>query len=170
MKFKTMTEREALLRLLPERIEEHNLMHRDAREHLSLLSSDDGSFRLRVRRAVSEDAAVDLTAAITSDRDGSTCLDCALVPLSSGKRRFGAVLYGLLLAGFARLTLLALLYGAILGISLLAGGDGPWLPLIPPVALALFMALRAIRVSLGMRRRITAFFTSYLGCTGTEAE
>ncbi len=163
MDFQALTDIETLTRLLPERIEEYNRMHRDEREHLSLLPSDPDALRIRVS-GVREDAATDFVASLTQNADGFTKIAGKLEKTARGSKRFWAVLYRLLLAGAARLTLLALLYGAVLGISLLVGGDSLWLPLLPSVACALWMSFSALRVALSKRRRTVSFFTAYLGC------
>ena len=164
MRFQALTDADTLVRLLPERIEEYNLMHRDVREHLSLISAEKGALCLRVSGA-REDAATDFVASLTETEDGTTEILGALEKTTHGRKRFFAVLYGLLVSGAARLTLLALFYGAILGISLLVGGDSLWLPLLPPLAFALWMSCSALRVALSRRRRTERLFTAYLGCS-----
>ena len=164
MKFKSMTEPDTLLGLIPSRIEEFNMMHRDAREHLSLVFAEPSELRIRVCNAREEGAATDLVAKITADGEGAL-LSAELQKKASGRKRFFAVLYGLVLSGLARLTVLALLYGAVLGVSRLVGGKSFLLPAIPSIALALGMSFSALRVAFSTRRRVTSFFTSYLGCT-----
>ena len=165
MKFQSMTDPETLLDILPERIEEFNMMHRDTREHISLISCESGELRLRVCDAHEEEAATDLVATVSGDREGGTLLSAELQKKASGKKRFFAVLYRLVLSGIARLTILALLYGAVLGISRLVGGKSFLLPAIPSIVLALGMSFTALRVAFSTRRRVASFFTSYLGCT-----
>ena len=164
MKFKSMTEPDTLLGLIPSRIEEFNMMHRDVREHLSLVFAEPSELRIRVCNAREEGAATDLVAKITADGEGAL-LSAELQKKASGRKRFFAVLYGLVLSGLARLTVLALLYGAVLGVSRLVGGKSFLLPAIPSIALALGMSFSALRVAFSTRRRVTSFFTSYLGCT-----
>ena len=164
MKFKSMTEPDTLLGLIPSRIEEFNMMHRDAREHLSLVFAEPSELRIRVCNAREEGAATDLVAKITADGEGAL-LSAELQKKASGRKRFFAVLYGLVLSGLARLTVLALLYGAVLGVSRLVGGKSFLLPAIPSIALTLGMSFSALRVAFSTRRRVTSFFTSYLGCT-----
>ena len=164
MKFKSMTEPDMLLGLIPSRIEEFNMMHRDTREHLSLVFAEPSELRIRVCNAREEGAATDLVAKITADGEGAL-LSAELQKKASGRKRFFAVLYGLVLSGLARLTVLALLYGAVLGVSRLVGGKSFLLPAIPSIALALGMSFSALRVAFSTRRRVTSFFTSYLGCT-----
>ena len=164
MKFKSMTEPDTLLGLIPSRIEEFNMMHRDAREHLSLVFAEPSELRIRVCNAREEGASTDLVAKITADGEGAL-LSAELQKKASGRKRFFAVLYGLVLSGLARLTVLALLYGAVLGVSRLVGGKSFLLPAIPSIALALGMSFSALRVAFSTRRRVTSFFTSYLGCT-----
>lgn len=164
MKFETLTDQATLVRLLPERVEEYNRMHRDSREHLSLLSSENGTLRIRVSPVRDEAAATDFVATVSEQADGTTLISGELQKASSGKRRLFAILYGLTLSGFARLTLLLLLYGAVLGISLLVGGESFLLPLVPSLAIALWMSLSALRVAVSKRRRTASFFTSYLAC------
>lgn len=164
MKFQALTDTETLLSLLPERIEEYNRMHRDVREHLSLLSADRDGLRIRASSAREESAATDFVGTVSESADGSTQIAGDLQRTAHGGKRFFAVLYGLLLSGAARLTLLALLYGAVLGISLLVGGDSFLLPLVPSVAIALWMSFTSLRVALSKRRRIVSFFTAFLGC------
>jgi hypothetical protein len=165
MKFQALTEPDVLLSLLPERIEEYNRMQRDSREQLTLLSAEPSALQIRVGQAREEAAATDFVGTASEDADGMTCITGALCATARGKKRFFAVLYGLLLSGAARLTLLVLLYGAILGISLLVGGESFWLPALPSVAIALWMTCSALRVALTKRRRIVAFFTAFVGCT-----
>ena len=165
MKFQALTEPDVLLSLLPERIEEYNRMQRDPREQLTLLSVEPSELRLRVGHAREEAAATDFVGEVTAGPDGTSEIVGDLEGLGNGRKRFFAILYGLCLSGLARLTLLALLYGAVLGISLLVGGDSLWLPLLPSVALALWMSCSALRVALSKRRRTVRFFTAFLGCT-----
>ena len=164
MKFKSMTEPDTFLGLIPSRIEEFNMMHRDTREHLSLVFAEPSELRIRVCNAREEGASTDLVAKITADGEGAL-LSAELQKKASGRKRFFAVLYGLVLSGLARLTVLALLYGAVLGVSRLVGGKSFLLPAIPSIALALGMSFSALRVAFSTRRRVTSFFTSYLGCT-----
>lgn len=165
MKFQALTEPDVLLSLLPERIEEYNRMQRDPREQLTLLSAEPTALRIRVGHAREEAAATDFVGTASKADDGMAHIVGELQGTARGKKRFFAVLYGLLLSGAARLTLLVLLYGAILGISLLVGGESFWLPALPSVAIALWMACSALRVALTKRRRIVAFFTAFVGCT-----
>ena len=164
MKFEALTDLQTMQGVLPERMEEYNRMHRDVREHLSLLPSGNGTLRIRVGAARDEAAATDFVATVSEQANGTTQISGSIQKTEGGKRRLFSILYGLLLAGAARLTLLALLYGAVLGISLLIGGDSFLLPLVPALAIALWMSLSALRVALSKRRRIVSFFTSYLGC------
>lgn len=164
MKFEALTDLQTMLGVLPERVEEYNRMHRDSREHLSLLSCDAAGLVLRVSCGRDEAAATDFVATVSEQADGTTLISGDLQKASSGKRRLFAILYGLALSGFARLTLLLLLYGAVLGISLLVGGDSFLLPLVPSLAIALWMSLSALRVAVSKRRRTASFFTSYLAC------
>ena len=165
MRFKSMTEPDMLLGLIPSRIEEFNMMHRDTREHLSLVFAEPSELRIRVCNAREEAASTDLVAKITADGEGGALLSAELQKKASGRKRFFAVLYGLVLAGLARLTVLALLYGAVLGISRLVGGKSFLLAAIPSIVLALGMTFSALRVAFSTRRRVASFFTAYLGCT-----
>ncbi|MBR6917540.1 MAG: hypothetical protein IKN38_05090, partial [Clostridia bacterium] len=82
---------------------------------------------------------------------------------ADGEPTFGSRLYGLFLAGFARLTVLALFYGIILGVSFLFPGRNFWIPAIPPAILLVSMIVRAIAVRRRLPRRVDRFFTDFCG-------
>ena len=163
----TPTEPSALLATLSDRVGEYNAMQGDRRALLSLKSSDPdaGSFVLRVREGATPALNLDLAGSATVDANG-TKIEAALAhDPAEGTPTFGARLYGLFLAGFARLTVLALMYGIILGISYLFPGRNFWVPAIPPAITLIVMIVRAILMRRRLPKRIDRFFCDFCGCT-----
>ncbi len=168
MKFRTETEPEAIAEHLAERAEEFSAVRGDPREHIRMLDGDSTMLRLCVKDGLTAGDRLDFSATISKTKDGYTLIDGEIMPASDGQGRALGVFYGFLVSFAARLTVLALLYGAILGISFLCGGRGFLLPAIPSVLLAIVWAVRAIRVRCTLRRRISDFFCTCFACTDLQ--
>ena len=163
----TPTEPSALLATLSDRVGEYNAMQGDRRALISLKScdTDAGTFTLCVREGTTPALNLDLAGSATVDANG-TKIEAALThDPAEGTPTFGACLYGLFLAGFARLTVLALMYGIILGISYLFPGRNFWVPAIPPAITLIVMIVRAILMRRRLPKRIDRFFCDFCGCT-----
>ncbi len=168
MKFRTETEPEAIRLHLAERAAAYSARLRDPREKISVLESDSEVLRLRVRDGLGEGDKLDFSATVSMTKDGFTLIDGEIMPANDGHGRSLALLYSAAISLFARLTVLALLYGAVLGISLLVGGRNFLLPAVPPLVLAIVWAVRAIRIRVTLRQRISDFFCTSFACTDLE--
>ena len=164
--YTTATEPDALLASVKERVEEYNAMQSDRRSLFTLRDSDPekGSITLLVREGTTPAGNLDLAVAVTPEKGGGSVIRGTLAhDPADGKPTFGTKLYGLLLSWVARLTVLALFYGIILGVSSLFPGRNFWVPAIPPAILLVVMIVRAVRVRRRLPKRIDRFFCDFCG-------
>ena len=164
--YTTPTEPAALLASIDERVGEFNALQGDRRALFALKDADPGkgTFTLRVREGATPEGNLDLSVSVTENEDGGAGIRATLAhDPADGEPTFGSRLYGLFLAGFARLTVLALFYGIILGVSFLFPGRNFWIPAIPPAILLVSMIVRAIAVRRRLPRRVDRFFTDFCG-------
>ena len=163
--YTTATDPEALLSSIGERVDEYNAMQGDRRALITLRSSDaeQGTFTLLVREGTTPKGNLDLSVTVTPGDDGALIRGTLAHDPEDGKPTFGSRLYGLFLAGFARLTVLALFYGIILGVSFLFPGRNFWIPAIPPAIVLVLMITRAILIRARLPKRIDRFFVDFCG-------
>ena len=163
----TPTEPAALLATLSDRVGEYNAMQGDRRALFTLKScdTDAGAFKLCVREGATSALNLDLACTATSDGAGTKIEGTLVHDPAEGTPTFGARLYALFLAGFARLTFLALMYGIVLGVSYLFPGRNFWVPAIPPAITLIVMIVRAILMRRRLPKRIDRFFLDFCGCT-----
>lgn len=160
MIFETQTEPAAVLTVLPERVDEFNAMHPDRRCHFTVLPAEEEQIRLRIWDGVSEGDSLTFAGTLSPGETGCRIIG-EITRSAPGEGR----LYGFFIAALARLTVLLLLYGTVLGISFLVGGRSFLLPLIAPAVIAAGMTGRAVSVRHGLPGRVRGFFCDYLGCT-----
>lgn len=164
--YSTPTAPEALLASIGERVDEYNAAQGDRRVRFALRDCDfeKGIFTLLVREGTTTAGNLDLSVSVSPDASGGSeiCGTLAHDP-ADDKPTFGSRLYGLFLAGFARLTLLALFYGILLGVSYLFPGRNFWIPAIPPAILLIVMIARSILSHRRLPRRIDFFFENFCG-------
>lgn len=166
--YASATAADALLGSVGERVDEFNMMQGDRRSRLTLRDCDAerGSFTLRVREGTDPADNLDLFVSVSADDGGGSQIRGELAHDSSdGEPTFGARLYGLFIAGFARLTVLVLFYGILLGVSFLFPGRNFWVPAIPPAVALVVMVVRAILARRRLPKRIDCFFTDFCGAT-----
>lgn len=163
--YTTATSPDALFASVGERVDEYNAMQGDRRALLTLRNSDAerGTFTLLVREGATPAANLDLTVSVTPEDGGAVIRGTLAHDPADGKPTFLSRLYGLFLAGFARLTVLALFYGILLGVSFIFPGRNFWIPAIPPAILLVVMIVRAILIRRRLPRRIDRFFTDFCG-------
>ena len=164
--YETVTEPDALLASVETRVEEYNAMQSDRRSLITLRDCDAeaGRFTLLVREGTTPAGNLDLSVSITPGTAGGSAIRGTLAhDPADGKPTFGGKLYGLLLSGFARLTVLALFYAIILGVSFLFPGRNFWVPAIPPAILLVLMIVRAIVARRRLPKRIDRFFCDFCG-------
>ena len=164
--YTTVTAPDALLSSVDERTKEFNALQGDRRARITLKHSDPerGTFTLLVREGATPAGNLDLTVSVAPDANGGAAIRGTLThDPADGEATFGTRLYGLLLSGFARLTVLALFYGILLGVSYLFPGRNFWVPAIPPAILLVLMIVRAILVRRRLPKRIDRFFTDFCG-------
>ena len=164
--YTTATEPDALLASVKDRVEEYNAMQSDRRSLFILRDADPekGTFTLLVREGTNPAGNLDLAVSVTPGEDGGSAIRGTLAhDPADGKPTFASKLYGLLLSVFARLTVLALFYGIILGVSFLFPGRNFWVPAIPPAILLVLMIVRAILARRRLPKRIDRFFTDFCG-------
>ncbi|MBO4283925.1 MAG: hypothetical protein J5958_04795 [Clostridia bacterium] len=164
--YTTATEPDALLSSVEGRVEEYNEMQSDRRSLFTLRDSDPekGNFTLLVREGTTPAGNLDLSVSVTREKDGGSLIRGTLAhDPADGKPTFASKLYGLLLSVFARLTVLALFYGIILGVSFLFPGRNFWVPAIPPAILLVVMIVRAILARRSLPKRIDRFFCDFCG-------
>ena len=164
--YTTATSPDALIASVDERITEFNALQGDRRARIALKRSDpeQGTFTLLVREGTTPAGNLDLAVTVTPDQNGGASLRGTLAhDPADGEVTFGSRLYGLLLSGVARLTVLALFYGILLGVSYLFPGRNFWVPAIPPAILLVLMIVRAITVRRRLPGRIDRFFTDFCG-------
>lgn len=164
--YRTATEPDALLSSIEGRVEEYNAVQSDRRSLFTLREADSekGSFTLLVREGTTSAGNLDLSVTLTPGEDGGSVVRGTLAhDPADGKPTFGAKLYGLFLSGFARLTVLALFYGILLGVSFLFPGRNFWVPAIPPAILLVLMIVRAILARRRLPGRIDRFFCDFCG-------
>lgn len=165
--YSTATDPEALLSSIGERVDEYNAMQGDRRALFTLrkTEAEQGTFTLLVREGATPAGNLDLSVSVTPDDDGAVIRGTLAHDPEDGKPTFGGRLYGLLLSGFARLTVLALFYGIILGVSFLFPGRNFWIPAIPPAIMLTLMITRAILIRARLPKRIDRFFCDFCGAT-----
>ena len=165
--YSTATDPEALLSSIGERVDEYNAMQGDRRALFTLrkTEAEQGTFTLLVREGATPVGNLDLSVSVTPDDDGAVIRGTLAHDPEDGKPTFGGRLYGLLLSGFARLTVLALFYGIILGVSFLFPGRNFWIPAIPPAIMLTLMITRAILIRARLPKRIDRFFCDFCGAT-----
>ena len=171
--YTTPTDSDALLSSIEQRVGEYNALQGDRRALFTLRESDPerGTFTLLVREGATPEGNLDLSVSVTpSDEGGARIRGSLAHDPADGKPTFGSRLYGLFLAGFARLTVLVLFYGIILGVSYLFPGRNFWIPAIPPAILLVSMIVRAIVVRRRLPRRIDRFFTDFCGAKKADPE
>ena len=164
--YTTPTDPAALLSSIEQRVGEYNALQGDRRALFTLRGSDaeKGTFTLLVREGATPEGNLDLSVSVAPDGEGGTSVRGTLIhDPADGQPTFGSRLYALFLAGFARLTFLALFYGIILGVSYLFPGRNFFIPAIPPAVLLVVMIVRAIVVRRRLPRRIDRFFTDFCG-------
>lgn len=163
--YTTPTEPAALLASIDERVGEYNALQGDRRALFALKDADPekGTFTLRVREGATPEGSLDLSVTVTPHDGGAAICGELTHDPADGTPTFGARLYGLFVAGFARLTVLALFYGILLGVSFLFPGRNFWVPAIPPAILLVSMTVRAIAVRRRLPRRVDRFFTDFCG-------
>lgn len=163
--YSTATDPGALLSSIGERVDEYNALQGDRRALFTLRQSDTetGTFILLVREGVTPKGNLDLSVSVTAENDGALIRGTLAHNSADGKPTFGSRLYGLFLAGFARLTVLALFYGILLGVSFLFPGRNFWIPAIPPAIALVVMITRAILIRARLPKRIDRFFIDFCG-------
>ena len=163
--YTTVTAPDALLGSVGERVDEFNATQGDRRARLTPKECDAnrGTFTLRVREGATPESSLDLSVTVTPHDGGAAIRGELTHDPADGTPTFGTRLYGLFVAGFARLTVLALFYGILLGVSFLFPGRNFWVPAIPPALLLVLMTVRAIAVRRRLPRRVDRFFTDFCG-------
>ena len=166
--YETATDPAALLSSIGERVDEFNALQGDRRARFTLRDSDpdQGTFTLLVREGSTRQGNLDLAVTVTPEGDAARMTGTLAHNPADGEATFGGKLYGLFLSGFARLTVLALFYGIVLGVSFLFPGRNFWIPAIPPAILLVSMTVRAILVRRSLPKRIRRFFVDF--CGGVE--
>ncbi|MBP5429156.1 MAG: hypothetical protein J6Z04_07745 [Clostridia bacterium] len=169
--YTTVTAPDALLGSVGERVDEFNATQGDRRARLTLKDSDPekGTFTLRVREGAAPESSLDLAVTVTPHDGGAAIRGELTHDPADGTPTFGSRLYGLFVAGFARLTVLTLFYGILLGVSFLFPGRNFWVPAIPPAILLVWMTVRAITVRRRLPRRVDRFFTDFCGAKKADA-
>ena len=167
--YSTITTPDALLSSLGERVDEFNALQSDRRAKISLRDSDPerGTFTLLVRVGTTPEGNLDLAVTVIPEGERTKVTATFSNNPADGKPTFGSRLYGLFLAGFARLTVLALFYGILLGVSFIFPGRNFWVPAIPPAIFLISMIVRAIVVRRRLPKRINRFFCDFCGCTAS---
>ncbi len=170
--YTTATQSDALLSSIGERVDEFNALQSDRRAKFSLRDSDPatGTFTLLVREGTVPEGNLDLSVTLTPEGERTRVTATLAHNPADGRPTFGSRLYGLFLSGFARLTVLALFYGILLGVSFIFPGRNFWVPAIPPAILLVSMTVRAILVRRRLPKRIARFFTDFCGCTAVPAQ
>ena len=128
-----------------------------------------GTFTLLVREGTVPEGNLDLAVTVAPEGERTKVTATLSHNPADGRPTFGSRLYGLFLAGFARLTVLALFYGILLGVSFIFPGRNFWVPAIPPAILFISMIVRAIKVRRRLPKRIDRFFCDFCGCTPVSA-
>ena len=169
--YETVTKSDALLSSLGERVDEFNLLQGDRRAKITLRETDPaaGTFTLLVREGTVPEGNLDLSVTVAPEGERTKVTATLSHNPADGRPTFGSKLYGLFLAGFARLTVLALFYGILLGVSFIFPGRNFWVPAIPPAILFISMIVRAIKVRRRLPKRIARFFCDFCGCTPVSA-
>ena len=169
--YSTVTKSDALLSSIGERVDEFNLLQSDRRAKITLRDSDpeQGTFTLLVREGTVPEGNLDLAVTVAPEGERTKVTATLSHNPADGNPTFGSKLYGLFLAGFARLTVLALFYGILLGVSFIFPGRNFWVPAIPPAILFISMIVRAIKVRRRLPKRIARFFCDFCGCTPVSA-
>lgn len=171
--YTTATAPDALLGSVGERVGEYNRMQGDRRSLLTLRDCDPeaGFFTLRVREGATPAGNLDLSVSVTPDEGGGSVIRGALAhDPADGKPTVGSRLYGIFLAGIARLTALAIFYGVVLAVSYLFPGRNFWVPAIPPAVALVVMVTRAILIRRRLPNRIDRFFLDFCGGTVRAGE
>jgi hypothetical protein len=167
--YSTITTPDALLSSLGERVDEFNALQSDRRAKITLRETDPaaGTFTLLVREGTTPEGNLDLAVTVAPEGERTKVTATFSHNPADGKPTFGSRLYGLFLAGFARLTVLALFYGILLGVSFVFPGRNFWVPAIPPAILLISMIVRAIVVRRLLPKRVNRFFCDFCGCTAS---
>lgn len=163
--YTTVTSPDALLDSLGERVDEFNATVSDRRARFTVRNCDPekGTFTLLVREGTTPEGSLDLSVSVSQNEGGAAIRGTLAHDPADGEPTFGTKLYGLFLSGFARLTVLAIFYGILLGVSRLFPGWNFWVPAIPPALLLVLMTVRAILVRRRLPKRIDRFFTDFCG-------
>ena len=167
--YSTITTPDALLSSIGERVDEFNALQSDRRARFALRDADpeQGTFTLLVREGTTPEGNLDLAVTVTPEGERTKVTATFSHNPADGQPTFGSRLYGLFLAGFARLTVLALFYGILLGVSFVFPGRNFWVPAIPPAILLISMIVRAIVVRRLLPKRVNRFFCDFCGCTAS---
>ena len=167
--YTTITTPDALLSSIGERVDEFNALQSDRRARFALRDADPeaGTFTLLVREGTTPEGNLDLSVSVVREGERATVRATLAHNPADGQPTFGSRLYGTFLAGFARLTVLALFYGILLGVSFIFPGRNFWVPAIPPAILLISMIVRAITVRRRLPGRIARFFCDFCGCSAS---
>ena len=169
--YTTRTTPDALLASLEKRVEEYDAMQGDRRALISLRESDaeNATFTLLVREGATPAGNLDLKVTLSPDGSGGAAIRGTLAhDPADGEPTFGTRLYGLFLSGFARLTVLLLFYGILLGVAYAFPGRNFLLPAIPPAVVLVLMVFRSVLVRRRLPKRIDRFFVDFCGATPSE--